>query len=214
MLRYSDDPGKAGNVSRPLPEASGAMGWPSRLAHSRIGLVVLAFGEATFVPLPIEALVAPLMVAYPKRAMAMAVLLWLGNLAGALAFYVIGFTLAEPLVEPVLGQLGLLDAFAEIVQTLSGENLFWSVFMVSLLPAPLQLATLGAGAIGGHLLIFLAAIASSRAIRYAGLALLARIAGQAIEAHIRPRKRTILLGTAVVMLGGWGFYQLIANWPL
>jgi membrane protein YqaA with SNARE-associated domain len=187
---------------------SGGACWTDRLSRSKAGLALLSFAESTILPIPLEAIVVPLMVGHPRRALRIALIIWLGCLVGASLFYAVGYLLADPVVHPVMGLLGLEDSFDDMAQKLSGEGLFWSVFLVSFLPAPLQLATLGAGVVGGNFLVFFAAILLSRGLRYFGMAVLAQFVGERI-AHLNIPKRYLVLGLATILLAGWGVMQLI-----
>jgi len=183
------------------------LSWSQRLADHKTGLAALSFAESTLIPVPLEALVVPLMIGHPQRSLAIATFIWIGCVVGASLFYAVGFWLAEPVMVPAVEWLGLADQFDQIAARLSQDGLFWTVFLISLLPAPMQLATLGAGSIGGNFLIFFAAIALSRGIRYFGLAMLAQLLGERLrEMHI-PTKRIVLIA-AIVLLGGWGLWQL------
>lgn len=182
--------------------------WTERLARSRWGMGVLSTLESTVLPVPIEALAVPLMIGHPRRALGIAAVLWAGCLVGALLFYLLALTLADPVVRPALDALGLLADFEAMTAQLGGAGLFWTVFLVSVTPVPMQLATLGAGAVGGNVLVFLAAVAVSRAIRYFGLALLAILVGGRLE-RLRIRKRVLVPALAAGMLAVWGILQLV-----
>ena len=182
-------------------------GWMTRLAHHKTGLAALSFAESTVVPLPLETLVVPLMVGHPRRAMVIATAIWIGCLIGASLFYFVGLWIADPVVRPALDALGLSETFERMQERLDTEGLFWTVFLVSLLPAPMQLATLGAGAAGGNIAIFLAAIALSRG-RYFGLATIAQYAGDRI-AHWGISKRYLVPGLALAFLILWAVYQVL-----
>lgn len=183
-------------------------GWTTRLSHSAFGLAGLSFAESTVVPIPLETVVVPLMVGHPRRALKIALAIWLGCLVGATLFYGVGFLLADPVVHPVLSAVGLEDDFQKIADDLSGEGFFWTIFLVSFSPVPMQLATLGAGTVGGNPLVFIAAIALSRGLRYFGLAILAQIVGTRI-AHLKIPKGWLVFGFAMLLLAGWGVMQLI-----
>lgn len=183
-------------------------GWTDRLSNSRIGLAILSLAESTALPIPLEAIVVPLMVGHPKRALRIALVIWLGCLVGASLFYLVGYLLADPVVIPVLQYLGLEQSYNDMAERLSRGGLFWTVFLVSLLPAPLQFATLGAGAIGGNFAVFFVAITISRGLRYFGMAILAQFVGERI-AHLNIPKRYLVLGLAAALLVGWGIMQLI-----
>ena len=192
------------------PATAPGTGWTGRLARSRLGLAILSLAESTVMPIPLEAIVVPLMVGHPKRALKIALIIWLGCLLGASLFYAAGYLLSEPVVMPALAFLGLEGAYAEMEARLSEGGLFWTVFLVSLLPAPLQLATLGAGALGGNFAVFFAAIVLSRGVRYFGMAILAQFIGQRIAQFDIP-KRYIVLGLAGAMLLAWGGWKLLGG---
>lgn len=168
----------------------------------------MSFAESTVVPVPLETVVAPLMVGHHRRAITIATAIWIGCLAGAALFYWIGFWLADPVVQPALDWLGLSGDFAEITEGLDQDSLFWTVFLVSFSPAPMQLATLGAGTVQGNFLVFIGAIAASRGLRYFGLALLARILGPRLTELEIPKTRVILI-LFLVFAGGWALLHFL-----
>jgi membrane protein YqaA with SNARE-associated domain len=195
----------AEDVKDPRP---GGESWTGRLARHRSGLAALSFAESTVVPIPLETIVAPLMIGHHRHATTIAFAIWAGCLVGASLFYSVGLWLAEPVVFPALEWLGLLGDFEDLAADLDTEGLFWAVFLVSFSPAPMQLATLGAGTVGGNFAIFLAAIAASRGIRYFGLALLANLFGPKIAEFGIPKTR-IVLAVFAVMAGAWIFLRLL-----
>lgn len=182
--------------------------WLDRLSRHRTGLATLSFAESTIVPIPLETVVAPLMVGHPRRALTIAAAIWIGCLIGATVFYIIGFWAVDPIVRPALQTLGLIDDFDNMADKLGREGLFWTVFLVSFSPAPMQLATLGAGAAQGNFLSFIAAIALSRGLRYFGLAVFAQFIGERI-ARLRIRRRYLIVGLMVILALVWGVFQLI-----
>ncbi len=196
------------SIDNPEQKSSEREGWTSHLSRSRRGLAALSFAESTVVPIPLETIVVPLMVGHPRRALKIALAIWLGCLAGATFFYGIGLLLADPVVHPVLRAVGLEDDFKKIADDLSGNGFFWTIFLVSFSPVPMQLATLGAGTVGGNPLVFLAAIALSRGLRYFGLAFLAQVVGTRI-AHLKIPKGWLVLSITVLLLAGWGLMQLV-----
>lgn len=188
---------------------SGLGDWTRRLVSEDAGLRALgaaSFLESTIVPIPLETLVAPLMAAHPRRAYSVATAILIGCLIGALLFYLLASWLFDPVVAPALAWLGLDESFAEARAHLEGRSFFWAVFLVSVTPLPFQLATLGAGAVGGNAAIFMAAVASSRAIRYFGLAVLARLFGERALRLAGSRTR-LVIGGALLLVG----LYLIAN---
>ena len=178
-----------------------------RLAHGRWGVAALSAAESTILPVPLEAILIPLMVSAPRLALSLGLAALGGCLAGALLFYALGPWLFEPVVRPALEALGFMDAFRGVSARLSDDSSFFAaVLLISLSPIPMQIATLGAGAVHGPVWLFLAAIAISRGLRYLGLAVLARMLGHRLERMKVPRRK-VFLGTIAALALGWLAYQ-------
>lgn len=109
--------------------------WITRLAESRVGLAVLSAAESTVLPIPLEAVLIPLMVGRPSHALRIGLWALLGCLVGSFLLYGAGL-LAQPLVDPVLQWLGLTEAFEEMQTRLTGGNLFVTVVIIAVSPAP------------------------------------------------------------------------------
>ncbi|MGF1551734.1 MAG: YqaA family protein [Paracoccaceae bacterium] len=181
------------------------------LVHEEAGkrrLALASFLESTIVPIPLETLVVPLMVANPERAWRIAHAIFAGCLVGALMFYVLGNLLYEPVIEPAIETLGLTETFQETRQRLDESGLFWAVFLISLAPLPFQLATLGAGTMGENVVVFMAAVALSRGIRYYGLAFLAERFGARILELAGGRRQALVSGV-VLLVALWLLAQLV-----
>lgn len=178
-----------------------------RLSRSSLGIGLFSVGESTVIPVPMEAVLMPLMLAYPSRAWRLGFAALIGSIIGASLFYFVGQLLYDPVVEPLLRQLSLEAAYEKAVSDVSAEGLFWTVFLISLGPAPLQLATLGAGATGAGFGTFILAIVTSRAIRYLGLALLCHLVGERILRYRIPRWLTIL-GCLLFLVAFWAVFAL------
>lgn len=153
-----------------------------RLADARQAqplLVWLSFLEAIIIPIPLEAVLVPYMLArrdilWRIAGLALAgflVAAVLGYLVGALAFNTLGIWLIEA--------MGWQEAFGD-VQQLFARHGFWALFLIGLLPIPSQVAMLAGGAFGFSLPLFMAAMALSRGVRYFGLALLVVLLGRRV----------------------------------
>lgn len=204
--------GPPGQDARGLDRAehdTGAPHWAERLAHSRLGMGVLSFGESTVVPIPLETLMVPLMVAYPARAWVLALVALIGALAGASVMYFAGAFAYEGLRSALGGVIDFAPA-EDFIAKLEGSAAFWSIFLVAVGPLPLQMATLGAGAAQVNFAVYISAIGLSRGIRYFGLALICRLVGERI-AHLNLRRRTMVLFSAAFLLGCWGLYELFLS---
>ncbi len=171
---------------------------------------VLGFLEASFVPMPIEIISAPFMIAYPRRALKMAGAMWIGCLIASVLFYTLGFLLFDPVVAPALETFGVEAQFQIIHERFSMNGLFWTVLTLGLLPMPLQLVTVVAGLLKGNIVTFVVAVALARGIRYFGLAYLARAIGPRIETIISSKRfgaLLLLLLAALLLVLFWVFVR-------
>lgn len=187
----------SGDGTLAAPSDSGRARWIDRLARNHLGIALLSALESTFLPIPLEAILAPLMVGRRRAAWGIAAAALVGCIAGSVALFAAGSFLLEPVVEPLLGRLGLGGQLEEMRETLAGDQLFWAVFTVSVSPAPIQIASLGAGAVQGGALPFVTAVALSRGLRYFGLAAAAQLLGPKIERYAE--KPGLMLAVALVV---------------
>lgn len=177
-----------------------------KLTHSRHmlrGVGVASFLESTIVPIPLEAVMVPLMQARRDKLWAIAFMATLGCVFGAVAGYAIGY-----FVFDLIGQ-GLIDAFFsqaqfDDVKSQMQSQGFWFVMTLGIAPIPFQIAMLAAGATQYSLPLFVLATVIARAIRYFGLALVVYFAGDKAEQLIREYKVTaIVIVTLLVLLFWW-----------
>lgn len=174
------------------------------------GLTVLGALENTVLPIAAEPIYMPLMIAHPRRAWIMAAALVVGCILGALAAYGAGVLLFEEAVRPLFEAAGLMGTYADYEAQLR-ETGFTTLFIIGLTPVPFQIGTVGAGAIGMNLAVFLAAVATARSIRYFGLALVCTLIGRRAHAFVERHRTSLVLWatglgllalTALQLVGG------------
>ena len=135
-----------------------------------------------------------------------------GCLLASAMFYGIGALLYQAFGETLAQWLGYADGAANFRERLQGEGVwqgFWAIFAVSFLPMPLQVATLGSGIVGYPFVFFIAAVATSRFLRFHGLAALTLFAGPQLKAWmggLSPVTRGVLVvGVGSVVAATWLF---------
>ncbi len=95
--------------------------WVLHWAHTRYGtpaLVVLAFAESSFFPIPPDVLLMALGIARPKRAFYYATVCSIASILGGLFGYLIGFALWNPVGAPILRSLRILTPAHQQVKVL------------------------------------------------------------------------------------------------
>lgn len=217
--KVGPSPGKVGPSSEKVGPSSDKVGRHlRRLADARQAqplLVWLSFLEAIVVPIPLEAVLVPYMLARRDILWRIAGLALAGFLVAAVVGYLVGALAFNTLGIWLIETMGWQEAFAD-VQQLFVRHGFWALVLIGLLPIPSQVAMLAGGAFGFSLPLFMAAMALSRGVRYFGLALLVVLLGPRIaqlvdglRAQSKGRRWLIQAGAlALVLAALLGLFSL------
>lgn len=154
------------------------------------GISVASFLETTIIPIPIEIIIAPIMAASRARGFIVATVTLVGSVLGALALYMLAGVLFDEFAQPLIDLVGGQQEFDNLEDKFE-EGGFWVVFAISVMPVPMQIAALAAGAASYPLWLFAIAITLSRALRYYGLWMLVLGFGAGIARIFEGRKPDI-----------------------
>ena len=165
------------------------------------GITFASFLESTIVPVPLEAVMVPLMQARRDKLWHIALMATIGCILGAIFGYALGYYLFDLLGEWLIETFFSQQQFDNVKQQLQSQG-FWFVLTLGIVPIPFQIAMLGAGATQFSLSLFLLATLIARFIRYFGLAAVVYFAGNKAERLISKYKitATILLSAIVLIL--------------
>ena len=170
--------------------------------HMLKGVVVASFLESTIVPIPLEAVLVPLMQANRKQLWLVALMATLGCVVGALFGYALGFYLFDLIGDWIISTFSSPEQFEQVRAQIQAQG-FWYVLTLGIVPIPFQIAMLAAGATTYSIGLFLLATVIARSIRYFGLAVVVYYAGDHAEALIRKHKIKALVAVSVVVLLAW-----------
>lgn len=176
--------------------------------HMLSSITVASFLESTIVPIPLEAVLVPLMQARREKIWAIALMATLGCIVGALLGYALGYYLFDSLGDWIISSFSSPEQFENVRQKMQEQG-FWFVITLGIVPIPFQIAMLAAGATKYSLTLFLIAAAIARSIRYFGLALVVYYAGNHAERVIRKHKTKSMIALAVLIVGIWGISSLL-----
>ncbi|NDV90834.1 DedA family protein [Alteromonas sp. 345S023] len=175
--------------------------------HMLTGMTLASFLESTIVPVPLEAVMVPLMQARRDCLWRIALVATLGCILGAVFGYALGYYLFDLIGEWVIDTFFSEQQFDNVKQQMQNQG-FWFVMTLGIAPIPFQVAMLAAGATQYSLGLFLLATAIARAIRYFGLAIVVYYTGERAEQLIKRYKmRAILALSLLVVLIWWGANQ-------
>lgn len=169
------------------------------LAASRyapLWLALVAFAESSFFPVPPDALLIPMALARPDRAVRYAVICTLASVAGGMLGYWIGYALFAQVAQPLLHLYHYEAAYAAF-QARFAEFGLYIILVKGLLPIPYKIITIASGAAQFPFVTFVAASLATRGARFLLLAVLLRFFGEQARVFI-DRRLPLVLAVAVV----------------
>lgn len=166
------------------------------------GVTVASFLESTIVPIPLEAVLVPMMQARRDKLWLIALMATLGCMLGALLGYTLGYFLFDAIGDWLITTFFSNEQF-EVVKKQMESRGFWFVLTLGIVPIPFQIAMLAAGATQYSIFMFLIATAIARSIRYFGLALVVFYAGNQAERLIKKHKTKTIIAVTISVLVLW-----------
>ncbi|MCB9949056.1 MAG: DedA family protein [Rhodospirillaceae bacterium] len=154
-------------------------------SRHRMGLLAVAsFLETIIVPIAIELILVPFMLANRGKVWLIATVTLVGCLAAAMVGYAVGALLFDTVGQWAIDSWGLGDAYAAYGAQFEDHG-FWAIVLVGVTPIPFPIAMLAAGAADYSIPLYLLACILARGVRYYGLALLIVAFGPAVERWFR-----------------------------
>ena len=185
--------------------------WTLRRAadrHALLWLVLLSFSEASFFPIPTEAMLVPMVIARREKAWLMAWLATLASVVGALFGYAIGYYLYNSLGGWLIHLYGL-EGKAHSFQDWYARYGAIVILVKGLTPIPFKLVTIASGFAHYNILSFLAAAFVSRGLRFFCVAGLLRRYGKPIEQFIEKRLTLVASACLLLLVGGFALVKVV-----
>jgi len=176
--------------------------------HMLKSITVASFLESTIVPIPLEAVLIPLMQARREKLWLIALMATLGCIIGAIFGYALGYYLFDVVGDWVINTFSNPEQFEQVKQKMQAQG-FWFVLTLGIVPIPFQIAMLAAGATKYSIFLFLLATVIARSIRYFALAAVVYYAGNQAERIIQKHKTKALVAISVLVLLLWWLSTLI-----
>jgi membrane protein YqaA with SNARE-associated domain len=168
-------------------------------------LAAIAFAEASFFPVPPDALLVPMALARPERAWRLAAICTAGSVAGGMLGYLIGYEFFNVLAMPLLHAYHYDEAFARFQQTYAEYGVY-VILVKGLTPIPYKIVTIASGAAHFDFLTFLLASLVTRGARFFLVAALLRRFGAPVREFVE-RRLALVAGVVVIAIVG-GFAAL------
>ena len=176
--------------------------------HMLKSITVASFLESTIVPIPLEAVLVPLMQARREKIWLIALMATIGCIIGAIFGYALGYYLFDVVGDWVINTFSNPEQFEQVKQKMQAQG-FWFVLTLGIVPIPFQIAMLAAGATKYSIFLFLLATVIARSIRYFALAAVVYYAGNQAERVIQKHKTKALVAISALVLLLWWLSTLI-----
>jgi membrane protein YqaA with SNARE-associated domain len=165
-------------------------------------LALVAFAEASFFPIPPDALLIPMALAQPRKAWRFALICTVGSVVGGALGYTIGYYVFDQLARPILDVYGYGNAYAAF-QAKFQEYGVWIILIKGLTPIPYKIVTIAAGAAKFAFGTFMAASVVTRGGRFFIVATLLHFYGDSVRVFIEKRLTLVTSALAVGVVGGF-----------
>lgn len=178
--------------------------------HMLRGITLASFLESTIVPIPLEAVMVPLMQARRESLWQIALMATVGCVIGAVFGYAMGYYLFDMVGQWLIDTFFSQQQFENVKQQMQNQG-FWFVMTLGIAPIPFQVAMLAAGATKYSLLLFLLATVIARSIRYFGLAVVVYYAGDRAEQLIRRYKMKAVIAITLAVVTLWWLSNVLSQ---
>jgi membrane protein YqaA with SNARE-associated domain len=173
-------------------------------------LFAISFMESSFFPIPPHAMLAPMCLANPSRALRYGFICTLASVLGGLLGYWIGHTLFESIGQSVLNALGLAKNFP-VAQCYLREYGAEIILLKGATPIPFKLITITAGFVHFNLVTFIWASILSRAFQFFLVAGLFWKFGAPIKSFIDKYLGLVVAAFAILTVGGFVLASMLTG---
>ena len=171
-------------------------------------LALIAFAEASFFPIPPDALLVPMALARPRSAWRLAAVCTVASVVGGALGYLIGFAVFDQIARPILNVYGYGTAYAAF-QAKFQEYGLWIILIKGLTPIPYKIVTIAAGAARFDFSLFMMASALTRGARFFLVATLLHFFGDAVREFIERRLTLVTSALAIGVVCGFLALKLL-----
>jgi len=165
-------------------------------------LMLVAFAEASFFPIPPDALLLPMVIARRERAWLYAALCTVGSVLGGLLGWAIGAFLLQTIALPIVHAYHA-EATLAALQARFQHYGVWIVLIKGLTPIPYKFVTIASGAAHFALVPFMLASLVTRGARFFLEAALLYRFGPPIRTFVERRLTLVAFVVLLAFVGGF-----------
>jgi membrane protein YqaA with SNARE-associated domain len=171
--------------------------------QSLVALLVIAFAESSFFPIPPDVLLIAIVAAAPHKWLKAAALCTLGSVTGALLGYAIGHGLMATVGQGIVDFYHAQRHWDRVVELYNGTWGIWFLAAAAFTPIPYKVATIAAGATQMPLVPFVLVSILGRGARFLLVAAILRIFGARVRSTLERNFDLAALLFLVLLVGGF-----------
>ena len=171
-------------------------------------LMLVAFTESIFFPIPQDLLLIPMGLAQRKKVFRLATICLIFSVLGGVTGYLIGLFFMELVGMAIIGFYGLVEQY-ETIQVWYDRYDAWAVAVAGISPIPYKVCSLSAGAFRINLAVFIIASVLSRGARFYLIAGLIYWQGDRARLFLEKRMDKFIVATLILALMGFIFIRFI-----
>lgn len=170
--------------------------------YGSLALIILAFAESSFFPVPPDVLLIALAISIPKRSFFYAFECSVSSVIGGIFGYLIGIALMDVIGWRIIDFYNARELFTQLFEKFNQYN-FWAVLIAAITPIPYKVFTIAAGAANATFWVFLVASVLGRSIRFFMVGTLIYIFGERIKNFIDRYFNWLSILFVVLLIGGF-----------
>jgi membrane protein YqaA with SNARE-associated domain len=176
--------------------------------HAERYLAAVSFAESSFFPIPVDVMLAPMVLADKDKAWRLAAITTVMSVMGGMFGYFIGYFFFEAYGDQILNYFSAHDTFASIQAKYAAHGIL-IILLAGFTPIPYKIFTIASGVLGIAFLPFVLLSLVGRGARFYMVAGLVRLGGDKLEETIHKQIEMIGWGTlALVVIAGTAYYLL------
>lgn len=177
----------------------------SRHRHAERYLAGMSFAESSFFPIPVDVMLAPMVLADKDKAWRLAAITTAMSVLGGVFGYLIGAFFFDSFGNQMLDYFNAHESFAAVQQSYIRHGMI-IVLLAGFTPVPYKIFTIASGVIGIAMLPFILMSLLGRGGRFFLVAGLIRLGGDRLEETIRHKVEWLGWGTLALAALGYGVY--------
>ena len=169
-------------------------------------LAGISFAESSFFPIPVDVMLAPMVLAQPHKAWRLAAITTVMSIIGGVFGYLIGMFLFDSYGDQILNYFNAHEKFSEVQASYIKHGMM-IVLLAGFTPIPYKIFTIASGVIGIAIVPFILMSLISRGARFFLVAGLVRLGGEKLESTIHKQIEWLGWGTLALAAIGLAVYK-------